>query len=61
MYEWQKNLLSLAERDEYEQMLASTRSELGEEAFAAAWAEGQAMTTEQAVAYAVGNMIESLP
>ena len=61
MYEWQKNLLSLAERDEYEQMLASTRSELGEEAFAAAWQAGKVMTEQQAVAYAVGNMIESLP
>ena len=32
---------------------AETRAALGEAAFAAAWAEGRAMTLEQAVAYAL--------
>ena len=33
--------------------LSCARSTLGDEAFAAAWAEGRAMTLEQAVAYAL--------
>jgi hypothetical protein len=33
--------------------LASTRSGLGEAAFATAWAEGRAMTLEQAIEYAL--------
>jgi len=37
----------------HEDAVAATRAALGEEAFAAAWAEGQAMTLEQAVAYAL--------
>jgi predicted ATPase/class 3 adenylate cyclase len=37
----------------YESNLLALRSILGEEAFAAAWAEGQAMTLEQAIAYAL--------
>jgi hypothetical protein len=36
-----------------DQDVASTRASLGHEAFAAAWAEGRAMTLEQAVAYAL--------
>ena len=51
--DWLKNTLSMAERNEYEQALASARVALGEKAFTAAWAEGQAMTLEQAVAYAL--------
>jgi hypothetical protein len=39
-----------ADVDRYE---AATRSTLGEEAFAEAWAEGQAMSLEQAVEYAL--------
>jgi hypothetical protein len=35
--------------------MAAARAALGEEAFAAAWAEGQAMTLEEAVAYALEN------
>jgi hypothetical protein len=31
----------------------TTRLELGEEAFAAAWAAGQPMTLQQAIAYAL--------
>jgi ATP/maltotriose-dependent transcriptional regulator MalT len=37
-------------RADYERALASARSLLGEEAFAAAWAEGHSMTPEQALA-----------
>jgi tetratricopeptide (TPR) repeat protein len=38
-----------AERAEYDQVLAVAEGELSETIFAAAWAEGQAMTMEQAV------------
>jgi predicted ATPase/DNA-binding CsgD family transcriptional regulator len=37
-------------RAEYERSVAATRAQLGEQAFAAAWAEGRAMTPEQALA-----------
>jgi len=40
------------ERLERENAIASLREEIGEEAFIAAWAEGRAMTLEQAIAYA---------
>jgi predicted ATPase/transcriptional regulator with XRE-family HTH domain len=43
-----------AARATYERALAVARAQLGEEAFAAAWAAGQAMTLEQAIAYALG-------
>ena len=36
-----------------EQAQEAVRSHLGEEALLAAWAEGRAMTLEQAVAYAL--------
>jgi non-specific serine/threonine protein kinase len=55
LYEWQKFTLSLAEREEYERALASTRAALGENAFSSAWEEGQRMTLDQAVAYALGE------
>ena len=42
----------LADRVEYERNLAAIRAALSEAAFAAAWAEGQAMTQERAIAYA---------
>jgi tetratricopeptide (TPR) repeat protein len=38
------------ERTEYERDLADIRAQLGEKAFAAAWAEGHTMTLEQALA-----------
>ena len=41
---------ALGERADYEQMKAAVQAELGEQAFAAAWAEGRAMTPEQAIA-----------
>ncbi|HEX7394468.1 MAG TPA: tetratricopeptide repeat protein [Anaerolineaceae bacterium] len=44
--------LSLAQTGEYEANLASARAQLDPPAFAEAWAEGRAMTMEEAVAYA---------
>ena len=41
------------ERADYDQAIAAARAGLDEEAFAAAFAEGQAMTVQQAVAYAL--------
>ncbi len=41
-----------ADRVEYERNLATIRAALTEKAFAAAWAEGQAMTLKQAIVYA---------
>jgi hypothetical protein len=46
---------------ETERDLTLIRAQLGEEAFAAAWAEGQAMTLEQAVAYALEETGSGLP
>ena len=40
-------------RDAYDQSVAALRAGLGEEAFAAAWAEGRAMSVEDAVEYAL--------
>jgi hypothetical protein len=44
---WLLNVISPAERDEYEQALTETRAELGEEAFTAAWEEGRSMNDEE--------------
>jgi len=41
-----------ADRVEYKPNLATIRAALSEEAFAAVWAKGQAMTQERAIAYA---------
>jgi hypothetical protein len=41
------------DRPEYDRSLAFAWRALGEEAFAAAWAEGRAMTSEQAIACAL--------
>jgi len=41
------------EHPAYERTLAATRAQLDEATFAAAWAEGRAMTLEQAIAYAL--------
>jgi len=41
-----------SEREEYNRIIAAARCALEEDAFAGAWAEGQAMLLEQAVAYA---------
>ena len=42
-----------SERAAYERDVAAVRGGLGEEVFAAAWAEGRAMSSEQAIAYAL--------
>ncbi len=46
------------ERDRYDREVAALREALGEEAFAAAWAAGRAMTLEEAVAYALEGPAE---
>jgi hypothetical protein len=45
----------VARGPEYERTVARGRAALGEAAFAAAWAEGRAMSREQAVEYALGE------
>jgi len=45
--------MSAAERDEHDQAVDAARAALGEEAFAAAWAEGRAITMEQAIQLAL--------
>ncbi len=42
-----------ADRIEIEREIAAVRTQLGEETFAPAWAEGRAMTLEQAITYAL--------
>ena len=42
-----------AERPDYERNLAAARAQLDEVTWQTAWAEGQAMTQEQAIAYAL--------
>jgi hypothetical protein len=56
---WVKNVTSPAERAEYEQSLTTLRSALGEDAFSATWAEGQALTLEQTIELA--KMIAAEP
>ncbi|HSH79264.1 MAG TPA: hypothetical protein VLA19_12125 [Herpetosiphonaceae bacterium] len=46
-------LLPPAERSEHERHVAIARAQMDEAAWQAAWAEGRAMTLEQAVAYAL--------
>jgi predicted ATPase/DNA-binding XRE family transcriptional regulator len=45
----------VATRQVYELSIASAQAQLGEEAFAQAWAEGRAMTVERAIAVALGS------
>jgi tetratricopeptide repeat protein len=45
----------VADDTDYERTVSEGRTALGEAAFAAAWAEGRAMSLEQAVAYALGE------
>ena len=49
---WLHNVMSPAEQGEYQRSLALTRTALGEEPFAAAWAEGQGFTLKQMRAFA---------
>jgi len=45
----------VAYQTDYDRLVASARSQLSEAAFAAAWAEGQAMNLEQAILYALAE------
>jgi predicted ATPase/DNA-binding XRE family transcriptional regulator len=51
------DLLAPIDRAEFDRNVAAARAQLGDEAFAAAWQAGQAMTLEQAVAYALADDI----
>jgi DNA-binding CsgD family transcriptional regulator len=44
---------TLTDSADYERAIATVRTTLGEDVFAARWAEGQAMSLEQAIAYAL--------
>jgi non-specific serine/threonine protein kinase len=46
------------QRAEYDRALAATRRTLGDAAFEAAWAEGRAMSLEQALSVALGDAVE---
>jgi tetratricopeptide (TPR) repeat protein len=48
--------LAAADIEDYARDVALVRNQLGDETFAAAWAEGQAMLPEQAIAYALENV-----
>jgi hypothetical protein len=49
------------ERAVYADSVASVRTQLNQKTFAAAWAEGRAMTLEQAIAYALeGSDVDSV-
>jgi non-specific serine/threonine protein kinase len=44
-----------ADRSDYEGNVTAARAALGEEAFATGWAEGRAMTLEEAIEFALGG------
>jgi DNA-binding CsgD family transcriptional regulator len=50
--------LEPVDRADFDVNVATTRVRLGEQAFAAAWAEGHAMTMDEAIAYALELMPE---
>ena len=50
-------LLSPADRERQEREITAVRETTGEDAFAAAWAQGQAMTMEQAVEYVLDDKV----
>ena len=50
--------LQAADQFEIDRYVASARAQLDEATFEAAWAEGRAMTLEEAVAYALGEDAE---
>ena len=45
--------MSSNDRQRYDSLVATVRSQLGEAAFARAWSEGQGMAVAQVVAYAL--------
>jgi len=49
-------VMAPADRKEYDHILAAVRAQLDEAAFNAAWAEGQTITLEQAIEYALQNV-----
>jgi tetratricopeptide (TPR) repeat protein len=49
--------LPIPDRAESDRAIAAARTQLGDEAFAAAWRAGQAMTLDQAVAYTLADDI----
>jgi predicted ATPase len=51
-----RTALTPAERAEHDRYLAAARAQIDESAFVFAWAEGQTMTMEQAVAYALDEV-----
>ena len=46
-------LIDPSDRPEHDQNIAFVRAQLGDAAFEAAWAEGQAMSLDEAIAYAL--------
>ena len=44
-----------AEQADYDRNVTAARARLGDDAFAAAWTEGEAMALEHAVAYALSD------
>ena len=50
--------LFLRDQAEFDHWLAAAHAQLDGVAFAAAWAEGQAMTLEQSVEYAVARDVQ---
>jgi tetratricopeptide (TPR) repeat protein len=50
-----KSAIDSVDQPEYERLVAIIRSQLGKASFSVAWAEGQTMTMEQAVDYALGD------
>ncbi len=56
-----KSVIDPADQPDHEQSLAVLRARLGEESFVAAWAEGSAMTVEQAVAVALSEPDTAAP
>jgi len=49
------SMIDAVDRPDYERTISNIRSALGEEAFAAAWAEGQVMALEVAIDYALSE------
>ena len=49
------SVIDAVDRPEYERMISSIRTSVGEEAFATAWAEGQAMALEVVIDYALSE------